>query len=341
MPLLDNIFGNSKSLSISIDQNHIDSEQKYSPLRLNDDYFQIVLCQLFIKNMSWFLKEYSSLVYATVGFQYGSKEENISHVIDPRNDTTIRHANAAILNQHIMKPVPFISPKVDVSLGLFRIKVKDNTSNIINLLSSISSDVMPNIIFAARVAQTITKGLNDIIDDKESFVLGISTSFDSENQLKSGYRLLVNNRNIDKSKLWIKDGCVYYGDEIDLSIPFEENDFLLYRIDQIPARTDFRSADSIKQYYERALSCIRTGNADALNKIYKALLQAVASSVEFTLPDIKRISVSLNKELQERWTITKSSGSFFKKGADYKYDNIFSVSEEEYNAALSWEAESF
>jgi hypothetical protein len=84
--------------------------------------------------MSSLLREFVPLVYSSVSFEFGSRKESINTIIDPRKDQYGNRAAAGLLNQHIMKPAPFINAKVDVSLGLCRTRVADHTGTVIKLL---------------------------------------------------------------------------------------------------------------------------------------------------------------------------------------------------------------
>jgi hypothetical protein len=316
-------------------------EPKIEPLGIviDQDYFRVAVSQIHVLNMSTFFREFVPVVYASVGFEFGSRKERISTVIDPRSEQYSNRSSAGLLNQHVMNPAPFTDPKVDVSLGLFRIKVADHTATVIRLLSSISSAVIPSVAFASKVAETLTKGVNDLLANKEAFVVGINESFDDGKPLKAGYRLLITNRAIEHDWLWVRDGQLYYGDDPDTAFPYDGDNYLLYRIERVATRTDYRSVEAVRQLYDKALKDVREGNGDSLTATYKELVRAVSSSVEFTLPDIKRITVQLHKELDERWKSQKVQDVAFKAGGGRYHaegPDLPEVTEEEYAEAREW-----
>lgn len=339
MRLLDRILQDAKSRSrIKLIDDHVDPLPEFRPLMLEHQYFRIVVCEVFIKNMPLFLKGFLPVIYARMGFEFGPRRELVSCVIDPTSETFANYAGAMILNQHLMKPVPFIDYNIDFSVSMFRVKVADNISTVIKILSSLASTVLPSVQVAAKVADTINTGLDSILFSKEAFVVGLTESFDETNLLTPGYYLLTASTGIDPSSLWVKEGRLRFGPRQDISNPFTQDDFILYRIDSLSKRSDFRSVEPMDTLYADALKYVRAGNASSLTDAYQNLLRAVSGSPEFTLPDIERITVHFGKELQQRWEKQKQKPGISFKDAEEEEEEIElpDVEESEYRAAWNW-----
>lgn len=337
MLLLETLLRDASDLScLRLNPLHCEPRPTATALTLNQDYFRIVVSQIYIKNMPQLLKEFVPLVYSSVRFEFGSRKETINNIVDPRKDQSGNRTAAGLLNQHIMNPAPFINDRVDLSLGLFRIKVADHTATVIKLLSSISSAVVPSLALAGKVAEPLTKGVNDLLANKESFVVGVTETFDEQRPLTDGYRVLITNRAIDPEALWVRGGQLYYGDDFESAFPYDGENYLLYRIDNVSNRTDYRSLESVKPLYEKALSEVMAGNGESLTATYKAMTRAISSSIELTIPDIKTITVKLKEEFTVRWENQKQQDVAFKSTNKYVDKVIREVTEEEFQLAQDW-----
>src|ERR1051325_2045658 len=118
MLFLETLLHDASDLScLRLNPLHCEPRPTASALTLNQDYFRIVVSQIYIKNMPQLLKQFVPLVYSSVRFEFGSRKETINNIVDPREVQSGNRTAAGLLNQDIMNPAPFINARVDLSLG--------------------------------------------------------------------------------------------------------------------------------------------------------------------------------------------------------------------------------
>jgi len=302
MSFLDTLFSDTdKFTCISIPNSHVDNIKDMSEFELNESYFQIVVSQIYVKNINVILREYLPILYAKFNFQLGSTRETVSCVLDPRSERYINNASSGMSNQLLIGPIPLTDYKVSLSLGLFKIKISDYLPAVIKLLTNLTLTIAPQLTIASKISASITEGFNDLLSGKQSLVVGINDSFDQFKVIKPGYLLLVKKDVVNKNELWISDdGKLYYGEDRDLSIPYDESDFVVIRIDRVDKRTDYREIYPISRLYAEAMSHLTKGDRASLTQSYQELIRVISGIVEFTPNDAKRISILLGKEFSKR-----------------------------------------
>jgi hypothetical protein len=305
-------------------------------LAVGSDYVRIVITQVHVKDLDLLLRQYVPVIYGSLRFQLGSQRQTVTQVLDPRKDQYATRAGSLSVNRHLFKASPFIDPVIDMTIGVFRIKASDHTPAALRLLTSLSATVQPTLGVAVKFADTLTQGVLGLLEDRRSLVVGLNETFDDVNRLRPGYHVLIGAQGVDQRRFWMNADQLLYGEDRETAIPYGDADFIVYRVDGVPGRTDYWSVDGVREWYERALRSIQDADATALTEAYRTLMRVIAASVEFTVPDGQRIAVSIGRELQQRWTNQTTHLVQFKALDELPATQLASVSVEEYQAAINW-----
>ncbi len=299
-------------------------------------YFQIGIAQVHIRNLSFFLKEFAPLIYSQLSYQLGARRSSTTFVIDPRQDTSGARGRGILRYQPIISPVPFLNHDIQLRIALLRVQTADFAPAVIRLLSSVASTAMPDFKMAERVATLLNNGVNDLLKDATSFIVGLSETHSPASPLAPGYVLVATDGAMPADQLLVIDDVLHVGDDCDTAIPYERSDFILYRVDRIESRNDYLVVEPIASIYEKAIRMINAGHVDGLNEAFGELKRAVMTAPEFTLADAKRILVALKSDLQDRWEAQKADNAPFKSLGSDEPPPLRVVSEGELEAAMAW-----
>ena len=336
MQLLSLLREPARTSRVRIGRDHVKPALQWATLKPGDDYFRLTVTHVFVRSLHLLLRQYVPVVYGSVRFQSGTQRRSISQVLDPRKDMHGQRGGSLVVNQHVIRSSPFVDPVLDLALGLVRVRSGDHGAAAVKLLTSVSAAVQPSIVLGVKLAENLTQGLSDLIEERESLVLGISETFDEVNRLEPGYTIPASDPDVRPDCFWMHNGILLYGEEEETAIPFDTADYLVYRVDGVRARSDYLSIDGVSSCYERALHSIQDSNAEALSQAYKTLLGVVAGSPEFTVPDAKRIATKLADELQSRWSLRKTETIIWRAGDRLIDAPAPDVTEEQYRQAVQW-----
>ena len=334
--LIDKLIGEPPALIRKIQIIKRGDPTVRTTFRSQEDYFQFGIAQVHIKKLQAFLKDYSPLVYSNLKYQVGSRQMESTHVVDPCQDKSGAAGRLLLGYQPIITPVPFINNDIQLTIALLRLQVADYVPAAVNLLTSVASVILPDFKMSDKISGTLNNGVNDLIKDATSFVVGWRGSASSGEPLTSGYTLLTNDPDVDPENLFVLNDMLMIGDEPETAIPFNNADFLMFRVDRLDFRNDYLTVEPIASLYEKALGAIRDDHVDALTEIHSGLRRAVMSAAHFTLSDAKRITTELTNDIKQRWEAQKAQPEIFKNEKFNLAREPIRVSDAEFEAAMDW-----
>ena len=209
---------------------------KVDPLKVYDSYYRVTLSQLFLGTARKWFTELFPAAHSSVRYQYADfPAVELSHVTHAPEQKV---AKGIELNTVVTGLLPFNGGTLELNCMLIALHGKDYLDASLNMLGSFSSLVAGPVSQALTVATAVTKNLHSLVvgNDGEEH-LKFQQTFSEGNPLRPGHyaailatetQLAGKNLSVEKDQLRCDGG------------PFTEFDYLLFRIDGVPERADWR-----------------------------------------------------------------------------------------------------
>jgi len=233
-----------------------------TPFKSNEHYFMLQINEMFLsQDRQWFNK-IMPLVYTSTEFKYKGIEDKITtpFVVGPSLlSTQIKdHARDMIFRDtSVAGWHPYRGEKIAFTVLLCKTTTDNlllNTLGIIEKVSGIfSANVSALVSKVVDISKVVVDGLNGIFNSKDVEGLALlRREFDSTKSggFYPGYYLLLN-KTIDENeqqKFFVKDNRLYYGNDLNTSKPYREEDYVLISIEQSKTRNDYSSFPFYKMY---------------------------------------------------------------------------------------------
>jgi len=251
-------------------------------------YFQIWLADLKLENARDKFKAWHPAVYSVVGLEFGSnKPEQISHVAGQSNlDKSIpTGASADVgLNYPLTAVMPFNGGSVEFEAGLVAVPGEDDVKGFLDVLHDFSKLlVVPQLSAALAVAGPLAAGISKLVGASDAHLLlrhhDAWTGIDEEaqpapdqpgrgNPMRAGYFAVVaaDEKQFRKDHLRVKGGRLHFGPDEKKSEALTGYDYMLFRVDRLDTRQDWKYLTTIQEPYQDAIGLLQTAINDAENK---------------------------------------------------------------------------
>ena len=275
-----------------IDNNKIIGEKlRLEGIHGGEGYFIIRLSEMFLKNRREWWVGFNPLAIAITDFFYNQTNQTIPIYIGNQLlktiESQIQDQFVEYRNTKIIGPVVYNGGDVGLFIGLFRVQVNDYSRQLFDFIESIIGTFhLSQLDSYIALADNINKGLAGLFGLKEvQLQIGFRNVYNETgpdaNQFKDGYFLMAAcpRENLQTENLWIKDGALHIGEDEGHLVPFQSDDYCLFKIEQSDERTDFRSLKFNSQW-EKIISELydrRFGEADHL---LLSLMKEIAKSPE-------------------------------------------------------------
>jgi hypothetical protein len=122
-----------------------------------------------------------------------------------------------------------------------------------------------------------------------------------DNELRPAYYavILATEAQVDPATLWVVDGHLRRGGEVDASEPFGGYAYLLLRVQKETERDDWEGLASFMRPFEAAVRELSLGHSEAAESYYRAALAAALSSADLTRADKWRVAKVLEARYGE------------------------------------------
>lgn len=229
-------------------------------------YFEIRICEQFLKNRREYWNEFNPLTIVLSDFIYDGEKHSFPFVVGPdllknleqlQGDENVRYTNTRVVG-----PTPYRGDQIALFVGLFRIMTKDWAKQTLNLLESVAKSFDSSKLTSyLNIADPLIDGIEGFfgMGKQIEFRLGQREEFVDPhthhgNTLKPCYMVLIRDEKDDvadknkKIKLWVKDSRLFYGENESNLIPYIENDYVLYQLSLLEERNDYTTFDFHKQW---------------------------------------------------------------------------------------------
>ncbi len=308
-----------------------DVEVDDTPLEPDASYFRVWLAEMYLaRSREWFTEWYPA-VQASVNLRFGDDAPmTFSRIVRAPNEALAR---GVMMNYPLTELIPYRGGIVEVEAALMAFKGTSGTDYIgaaLGLLENFGGLVAVPLGQAVQVAQTLNKGIDDIIAAADGRVhLALHQAFisgnNASNVLRGGFIAVVNatEAQLDPARLSVRENRLRYD-----NAPLVGYDYMLLQIERRSERDDWQLSyiDELMDKIANAYAFNKTEEAETFQQ---ALKFAVFDSNDFTFQDKVRVLQAIKQRIDifsKPFTVTgeetvpslnelvKKESNFFGKG---------------------------
>ena len=263
--LFNNLWGRVKQSPtfvptyIEFNPQQTDEPQLYS--ETFDDrkhYFMFSVSEMFLSYQRLWHQNFSPMVFSVCNFKYNGSTLEIPYVIGPsllkkfeqRLPKGMLFLNTPVVGMH-----PWRGGNISYSIILCRVKETNNAEKLLNVIEDVSNslDFGTGLANYTKIGKVVLNGFDSLLGfEQTSPLLGLNNNFGQAagNEFKPGFHALIHASDLDKNKFWIKNNTLCYGDSLETSEPYRDDDFVLFRIGISDARKDEETLAFYNEYNE-------------------------------------------------------------------------------------------
>lgn len=322
MSLLDKLKGlvdkdREQLAYFHVEPSHADRQSESEPLRAGVHYIRLRVASMYLrKETQWFTSWYPA-VHTVVRLGFGDRTVELPNIADSARVGMQRQPGGSVIAHNFMltPTVPFSGGVVSLNAGLLAVKGHNFLGNFLKTLGNFSALLsVPQLSLALNVAQPLAQGIQELFGAGETHMhLGLYDSF-SEGELRAGYIVAVRapQKQLSPDELWVIGDQLHRGKTLEeaRAVPYEENDYVLFRIELFDNRDDWEGLTSIQEPYQEAIKALQNPDSakQAPQHMRAALLRA-AQSPDLTAVDKRRVVDRLIEQYREMEKLLSFSGA--------------------------------
>ncbi len=259
-----NLWNNVKSAPtfvpsyIEFPPEQTDAPNQLAQFNERQHYFMMSVSEMFLSYQRLWHQNFYPMVFTVCGFKYGGKEIEIPYLIGPsllkkyeqKVPKGMLYFNTPVVGMH-----PWRGGNVSLSVILCRVAGTNNAEKFLNVIEDVSGslDFASGISQFTKVGRVVLNGIDTLLGFNQTEpLLGLNNNFGQAagNVFKPGFHALIQAENLDKSKFWVKNNRLCYGNSLESSKEYRESDFVLFRIGISEKRHDLDSLPFYEEYNE-------------------------------------------------------------------------------------------
>lgn len=277
-------------------EEHVQGERLPAlPIEPNKSYFQISLCEMFLRDQRELWRNFIPMGLAISDFYFGGESQSLPAIVGNRQlgeaEQYIKGTYIDFRNSLVAGPVPYTGRNVGLFVGLFRVEVRDLAAGLFRLLD----EVMGNMVGAGltrylELARPLGQGLAELLGMKEMELrFGLRDEFSSRSgspqQFRQGYLAYLNMPEEESAgdMLFVSEGRLHRQKGGRLR-PVDDCDYCLVKIEHLPKRVDYANLSFYPLWTEVRKLLLAKETAQAEWKRLE-LLQQIADSPDLTEED--------------------------------------------------------
>ena len=240
-----------------------DNPQRLStPFKENEHYFMVQINEMFLSNGRQWFNKIMPLVYTTTEFKYKGVDDKLEtpFVVGPallRTQIKEKAKDMIFRDTAVAGWHPYRGDKLAFTILLCKTTTDNLLLHTLGVIEKVSGVFSANVsAFVSRfvdISKIVVDGLNGLLNSNEIEGLAcLRREFDSTKSggFYPGYYLLLD-KTIDeseKNKFFVKDNRLFYGDNLNSSTPYRDEDYVLISIEQTKTRGDYTNFAFYKMY---------------------------------------------------------------------------------------------
>lgn len=290
-------------MRVAIPADHVwPAPQNTAPLEPEASYFRLWLSEMFLnKKVDWGAQKFPA-VHTDVTLTFGNQTEvTFSRVAQPPKDQI---GKGVYLNYLLCELMPYRGGVVTVDAALLALTGADYLSTAIGVLQQFSGLVTAPLGEALSIAGKLTIGTRELLAATRGNIhLGwhdtfVSSGGDGGLEMKPGYYAVIlgTKNKLAPTCLYVKDGCLYKGSDLQSAEPLMGFDYMLFRIEGRTERDDWRLRP-VDEPLKRAKSALAQANQEEFSTYRKVAMVAALESPDYSEIDRRRVIATIKQEL--------------------------------------------
>ncbi len=221
-------------------------------------YFMMSVSEMFLSYQRLWHQNFSPMVFTVCNFNYDGKTLEIPYVIGPSLLKKFEQRlpkGMLFFNTPVVGIYPWKGGNFSLSVVLCRVAETNNAEKLLNVIEEVSGniEVSSGIAQYTKIGKVILKGVDALMGfEQTSPLLGLNNNFGQAagNPFKPGFHAIIHGENLDKSKFWVKNNKLHYGDSLESAEEYREDDFVLFKIGISENRYDIETLSFYPEYKE-------------------------------------------------------------------------------------------
>lgn len=292
-------------LRVVIPADHVlPAPENSAPLEPDASYFRVWLSEMFLsKSVDWGAQQFPA-VHTEVTLTFGNQAEvTFSRVSQPPKDQI---GKGVFLNYLLSELMPYKGGVVTIDAALIALKGEDYLRTAIGVLQQFSGLVTAPLGEALNIAGKLTIGTRDLLASTGGNIhLGWHDSFVSKGGdgglvMKPGFYAVIlgTQQQVEPEKLYVKDGRLYKGNDLQSASPLSGFDYMLFRIEGRKERDDWR-LKTVDEPLKKAKAALAKDNNEEFAAYRKVSLVAALESPDYSETDRQRVIATIKQELKK------------------------------------------
>jgi len=214
----------------------------------NACYLRVWLNDMYLAHKRVLYQTRCPVVHATCRFNYASTIQDLRLIVGPGQSKELGAAldHTVNLNYPLFGPVPYLGGDVELLVAFVAMEVTDYGDKLLDVLGMLSQLTGSGELKASLpFLQPLKRGIQGLLGMQGLKVhIGVHDAFSSgaaaPNPLSPGYRVVmdVTDSRIDPATLWVRDGRLCSGPNLQSATPFEGADYFLFYLEKAGVRGD-------------------------------------------------------------------------------------------------------
>jgi hypothetical protein len=269
-------------------------------------YFQIRVNEMFLAHTREWFSKYDPIVFAATEFLYDRDTAMVPQVIGPNLlkkyerelPGGVRYINTPVSGLH-----PYVGDDVVLVVILYRARRVQHLRNLLNLVENVvgAFDVSTALRSYLSIANVVLDGLDAILGTGDTDpIVAVRHSIGTGERFEPGYYALIDasEASIDKERLWVRGGRLCVGDSLKTSIPYDEQDFVLFSIVQTDERDDVKKLPFFPIWQETQGLAIKPDTWAEAKTSFHALWRELLFSPDLTEPQKTKLKDTFRTGLE-------------------------------------------
>ncbi len=215
---------------------HADLEK---PFEAYNDYFQVTINQLFLKNGREWLTNIDPMVFVVSEFSYDRKMQEVPYIVGP--GLVSQHGQKEphgmlFRNEKVAGLHPYNGGPLTLSVVLCQVPVGSPAQTFLGVLENATKqlNLATTVTPYLNVGKVILDGIDAILGlDKTKPLVGLRTTFNSVggDPLKPNYFAIIDAPNIKPASLKVENNQLFHNSTGE---PYQDADFVLYSLMRAP-----------------------------------------------------------------------------------------------------------
>lgn len=298
-----------KYLYVPIPYTRTDKKVASTPIAADQGYFRLGLNEMFLKkSVAWGIERFP-VIHAEVQMRSGNQPGiTLSHIVQPATE----NGKGIYLNYWLTDLLPYQGGIIEMKASLLALQGDDYLKVATKILQEFSGLLQAPVGQTLGIASKLAMGTRDLLSAAQGDVhLGIHQTFVSAGGgnpgITPGYIAAIRATvpDIEVDRLSIRNDQLYFTPKGASQLtPLQGYDYLLFHLQGLIERDDWRSLRYIMEPFEKAVDAWVTEDLPSATTYKRAALAAAWKSPDLTPADRNRAV----KALKSQWTEMESEG---------------------------------